>query len=110
MQVYKEPLCRRHHSSVLSTAALYRAASFILAVVLSFLVAYATGGFWKKTGQAVIQPTVHYSGDGLLILEVRRVVGRAGPRSTTTAALNDSAHVDLYRAMLLLCQLTHSLL
>jgi hypothetical protein len=69
-QVYREPLCRRHYSSILSSAALFRAISFILAVVLSFLLAYATGGFWKKVGSEVIQPKVHYSGDGLLILEV----------------------------------------
>jgi hypothetical protein len=68
--VYQEPLCRRHHSSICSSAALFRAVSFILAVVLSFLLAYATGGFWKKVGLEVSQPTVHYSGDGLLILEV----------------------------------------
>lgn len=69
-QVYQEALCRRHHSSICSSAAVFRAVSFVLAVVLSFLVAYATGGFWKKVGQEVIQPAVHYSGDGLLILEV----------------------------------------
>lgn len=69
MQVYQEALCRRHYSSILSAAALFRLVSFVLAVVLSFLLAYATGGFWKKVGHEVVQPTVHYSGDGLLILE-----------------------------------------
>lgn len=68
--MYQETLCRRHYSSILSAAALFRIVSFVLAVVLSFLLAYATGGFWKKVGQDVVQPTVHYSGDGLLILEV----------------------------------------
>lgn len=72
MQVYQQPLCRRHHSSILSAAVLFKAVSFILTVVLSFLLAYATGGFWKKTGLDVTQPLVHYSGDSLLILEVRR--------------------------------------
>jgi hypothetical protein len=71
LQVYQEPLCRRHHSSIWSAAAVFRVVSLVLAVVLSFLLAYATDGFWKKVGQDVIQPTVHYSGDGLLILEVR---------------------------------------
>lgn len=70
LQVYREPLCRRHYSSIISSAALFRAVSFILAVVLSFLLAYATGGFWKKVGQEVLQPKVHHTGDGLLILEV----------------------------------------
>lgn len=79
-QVYQEPLCRRHHSSLWSSAALFRAVSFVLAVVLSFLLAYATGGFWRKIGQDVSQPAVHYSGDALLILEVRVVVGAAAAR------------------------------
>lgn len=74
--MYQEALCRRHYSSILSAAALFRLVSFVLAVVLSFLLAYATGGFWKKVGHEVVQPTVHYSGDGLLILEVWAMLHR----------------------------------
>lgn len=48
-----------------------RVACLLAAVVLSFLLAYATGGFWRKVVHDVAQPTVHYSGDGLMILEVR---------------------------------------
>lgn len=84
-QVYQEPLCRRHHSSLWSSAALFRAVSFVLAVVLSFLLAYTTGGFWRKVGQDVSQPAVHYSGDALLILEVR-VVGAAAARGAAAHA------------------------
>lgn len=43
----------------------------VLAVVLAFLLAFATGGFWKKISHDVVQPTVHYSGDALMVLEVR---------------------------------------
>jgi hypothetical protein len=69
--VYRQPLCRRHFASVVSPAALVRVACLLAAVVLSFLLAYATGGFWRKVVHDVAQPTVHYSGDGLMILEVR---------------------------------------
>lgn len=44
------------------------------AVVLSLLLAYATGGFWPKVAYEVAQPLVHYSGDALLVLEVRAEV------------------------------------
>jgi hypothetical protein len=67
--VYQEPLCRRHFGSVLSAAALFRVGTFVAAVVLSFMMAFATGGFWKKVSHDVSQPLVHYSGDALLILE-----------------------------------------
>lgn len=70
--MYQQPLCKRHHSGLLSAAALFRVAAWGGAVVLSFLLAYSTGGFWPKVGQEVAQPLVHYSGDALLVLEVRR--------------------------------------
>lgn len=40
-------------------------------IVVSFVIAYATGNFWYKTGTDLIQPSVHYTGDALLILEAR---------------------------------------
>jgi hypothetical protein len=43
----------------------------VLAVVVAFLLAFATGGFWRKISHDVVQPTVHYSGDALMVLEVR---------------------------------------
>jgi hypothetical protein len=71
LQVYHEPLCRRHYASFASTAAGFRLFIRVLVVVLAFLLAFATGGFWKKISHDVVQPTVHYSGDALMVLEVR---------------------------------------
>jgi hypothetical protein len=72
LQVYQEPLCRRHYASIASTAAGFRVVIRVLAVVLAFLLAFATGGFWRKISHDVVQPTVHYSGDALMVLEVRQ--------------------------------------
>lgn len=71
LQVYQEPLCKRHYASLASPAAAFRVLACVLAVVISFLLAFATGGFWKKINHEVVQPTVHYTGDALMILEVR---------------------------------------
>eukprot|EP00877_Chromochloris_zofingiensis_P012890 jgi/Chrzof1/7855/Cz02g38290.t1 len=73
VQVYQEPICRRQYNGILSAALIFRVVLFIASVVLSFLIAYGTGGFWKKIGVDVEQPTVHYSGDGLAILEGSQV-------------------------------------
>jgi hypothetical protein len=69
-QIYQEPLCRRHHAALLSEATCFRALIFAIAVILSLVVAYNTGGFWLKTGTSIEQPTVHYTWDALLLLEV----------------------------------------
>ncbi len=70
MQVFWEPLCRRHYSSIFSVAYIFRVLLFCSAVVLAFVIAYGTGGFWPKVRTELEQPTVHYSGDALAILEV----------------------------------------
>ncbi|KAF8056360.1 TMEM231 [Scenedesmus sp. PABB004] len=53
----------------LSAAAAFRVGARAAAVVVAFLVAFSTGGFWVKVRHEVAQPTVHYSGDALLVLE-----------------------------------------
>lgn len=69
-QVYQEPLCRRHFASVVSEAWCFRAFVFIATIILSLVIAYNTGGFWLKTSTSIEQPTVHYTWDALLLLEV----------------------------------------
>lgn len=69
-QVYAEPLSRRHFAGAASPAAALRGGLLVGSVVLSFLLAYATGGFWPKTAWELEQPLVHYSGDGLAVFEV----------------------------------------
>jgi hypothetical protein len=51
-------------------AVLVRLALLAGSVVLAFILAYAAGGFWPKAAWELDQPIVHYSGDGLVVLEV----------------------------------------
>lgn len=69
-QVYTEPLGRRHYASWFSLAVLFRVGLFLINVGVSLVVAYSTGGFWVKLRPTVAQPTVHYTGDALLLFEV----------------------------------------
>lgn len=46
-------------------------ALFLIAVVVSLVIAYATGGFWIKIKPTLDQPKVHYTHDALLLFEVR---------------------------------------
>eukprot|EP00879_Flechtneria_rotunda_P010982 GHRR01011475.1.p1 GENE.GHRR01011475.1~~GHRR01011475.1.p1 ORF type:complete len:315 (+),score=105.62 GHRR01011475.1:284-1228(+) len=69
VQVYQEPICRRHYACIASAAVTFRVTAVVAAVILSFLLAFSTGGFWQKLGHEVVQPVVHYSGDALMILE-----------------------------------------
>lgn len=69
-QVFQDPLCKRHYASIFSIAFIFRLLVFSAAVVLAFLIAYASGGFWERVAMHTEQPTVHYSGDALAIFEV----------------------------------------
>lgn len=69
MQVYREPFYRRYYAPWYSWAAVFRFLLYAGIIVLSFVIAYATGNFWYKTNTDLITPTVHYSGDALLVLE-----------------------------------------
>ncbi|GIL45719.1 hypothetical protein Vafri_2888 [Volvox africanus] len=69
VQVYKDPLCRRYYGNIIGEAALFRVASYLAAIVLAVVVAYATGGFWVRLKPTNAQPTVHYTNDALLIFE-----------------------------------------
>ncbi|GBF99452.1 hypothetical protein Rsub_11938 [Raphidocelis subcapitata] len=69
VQVYTEPLCRRHYGGLLSAPACLRAAVLLGAIALSLVVAFATGGFWRKAEWDTLQPAVHYTGDGVAIFE-----------------------------------------
>ena len=70
VQVYTEPLYRRHYSSLLGFPVLFRIALLCAAIAVSLVVAYATGGFWVKITPTLDQATVHYSGDSLIVVEV----------------------------------------
>ena len=69
-QVYQEPVCRRHYSGLFSLPLCLRVVVLVGSIVLAFLLAFATGGFWRKASWEMEQPTVHYSGDGIAVFEV----------------------------------------
>ena len=76
VQVYTEPLYRRHFSSILGVPVFFRIGLLCAAIAVSLVVAYATGGFWVKITPTLDQATVHYSGDSLIVVEVRCMAER----------------------------------
>ncbi|KAJ9523862.1 hypothetical protein QJQ45_020057 [Haematococcus lacustris] len=70
VQVYAQPLYRRHHAAIISEAAFFRAGLFATAVALSLVAAYATGGFWTKVKPSLSQPVVHFTHDAFFLFEV----------------------------------------
>eukprot|EP00899_Mesostigma_viride_P011468 jgi/Mesvir1/20321/Mv19911-RA.1 len=89
VQIYGEPLLRRHYAGAISAASCFRLGGLILCIVVTFIVAYATKGLWVKVGSFREQPDVHFSYQALLILE-----SRGGPGSTkvwsTSHVLNEA--------------------
>ncbi|KAJ9524045.1 hypothetical protein QJQ45_022467 [Haematococcus lacustris] len=69
VQVYAQPLYRRHHAAIISEAAFFRAGLFATAVALSLVAAYATGGFWTKVKPSLSQPVVHFTHDAFFLFE-----------------------------------------
>jgi transmembrane protein 231 len=71
VEVYAEPLCRRHYSSLISWAIVVRVLLLIIAIACALVIAYATGGFWVQIKPSMDQATVQYTQDALLLVEVR---------------------------------------
>lgn len=69
VQIYTEPLCRRHFVSIVSFAVFIRIFLLCSAIGLALVVAYATGGFWVKIQPTLDQATVHYTNDALLVFQ-----------------------------------------
>lgn len=69
-QVYKEPYAKRHYAGLFSTAVFYRLVAWILAIIVSFVVALTTGDMWIKNNVFLEQPSVRFGYDLVLILEV----------------------------------------
>ena len=70
VQVYTEPLYRRHFTGIFSWTVFIRILLFCGAIAVSLVVAYATGGFWVKITPTLGQPAVQYTGDALIVVEV----------------------------------------
>lgn len=69
-QVYTEPLCRRHYSSLFGEAVICRLSILAISIAMSLVVSYSTGGFWVKLKPDITQASVHYTYDAILVFEV----------------------------------------
>lgn len=69
VQIYREPLVKRHYAGLFSEVVLFRLVLYLGALTLGLVIAFACGGFWIKYTNDLLQATVHYSGDALLLLE-----------------------------------------
>jgi hypothetical protein len=71
LQVFTAPLYRRHYAPIFSEAFFLRAFMHIGIIALALVIAYTTGGFWAKLKPDYGQATCHYTGDALMLMEVR---------------------------------------
>ena len=69
--MYSEPFSKRHYASLFSVAVFYRIVIPCLAVIVSFVIALATGDLWIKNSVYTEQPSVTFGYDMVLILEAR---------------------------------------
>mmetsp|Transcript_37005 Transcript_37005/g.92124 ORF Transcript_37005/g.92124 Transcript_37005/m.92124 type:complete len:315 (-) Transcript_37005:130-1074(-) len=69
VQVYEEPISRRHYAPYFSVAFLYRPCCVVVSLILAFVIALTTGGLWVKTHSYVTQPSVRFKYDVVLVLE-----------------------------------------
>ncbi|KAG1675789.1 hypothetical protein FOA52_012445 [Chlamydomonas sp. UWO 241] len=67
VEVYTEPLARRHYAGLFSVATIFRIVILLAAIGASLVIAYASGGFWVKVKPTLDQATVHYTQDALLV-------------------------------------------
>ena len=70
-QIYLEPIGVRHYARWLSSAVFLRTIGILGAIVLSFTLAYTSGGIWLKAKTLYEQPGVTFNYGMLVILEVR---------------------------------------
>ncbi|EEH59007.1 uncharacterized protein MICPUCDRAFT_56445 [Micromonas pusilla CCMP1545] len=72
VQVYTEPFARRHYAPYLSVGFLYRPLCIIVSFVLAFTVCLTVGGLWVKTHSYIVQPSVRFKYDALMIFETNQ--------------------------------------
>jgi hypothetical protein len=61
LQVYKEPLCKRHYGAVASLPFLFRILGYGICLFLAVLLSYASGDMWVKRKVATGRPRVAFS-------------------------------------------------
>ena len=71
VQVYEEPLCRRHYAPVLSATNFIRLVAFVGTIVATFALCFSSGGFWTTTRTLREQPYVKFTQDMVVLMEVR---------------------------------------
>eukprot|EP00903_Cladosiphon_okamuranus_P011146 g10520.t1 len=69
VEVYREPLCRRHYATPCSFAGIYYAGAFITLLLTPFFMAYDPYKFWLKTDTYLEQPEVTYTKELLFLAE-----------------------------------------
>ena len=69
VQVYTEALRLRHYAPGLSLAGPLRAVGLVAAIVLSWVIAHATGSLWLKTKVVYEQPAVKFMHDLVVVLD-----------------------------------------
>ena len=69
MQVYSEPVARRHYAPRFGLATLFRIGNVVGAFVLSVVAAYAVGGLWPREDFYRTQPDVSFRHDVVLVLQ-----------------------------------------
>ena len=72
VQVYEEPLCRRHYAPFLSFTNFVRLLVLVGIIVSSFAICFASGGFWPTTRTIRTQPHVTFMHDMVVVLEGSR--------------------------------------
>lgn len=70
LQVYDEPLYRRHYAGIFAVATLFRVLLLLGSIGASLVISYSSGGFWVKIKPTFDQAKVHYTGDVLLVFDV----------------------------------------
>uniref|UniRef100_A0A6U1ERU7 Transmembrane protein 231 n=1 Tax=Tetraselmis chuii TaxID=63592 RepID=A0A6U1ERU7_9CHLO len=69
VQIYQEKLVLRHYAHLLSIASWLRLLGLLGALVLSYTIAFTTGGFWLKTNTVYEQPRVSFGYGMIVVLE-----------------------------------------
>lgn len=71
MQIYKEPICKRHYIPILSFTFLFRAFGYAACIFLAAVVSHAAGDTWTKHKVSSGQPDVHFQYRALAQFTVR---------------------------------------
>ncbi|CAG9462255.1 unnamed protein product [Pedinophyceae sp. YPF-701] len=90
VQVYKEPLLKRHYASLISNAVAFRALGLVAVLVLAVIASYASGGFWQRLMMTHNQPRVKFTYDMVVVLHDGTRTSAWTPYATMNEALGSA--------------------